>query len=115
MNLTNFGAFAKLEDGIEGLIHISELAERRIEKPEEIVNIGDQLDLKIIHLDPNERRIGLSLKAAVVEQERATTAQYQQRQSPEPQRPEPEQPKQEEEPTTTLGALLKEELKKSES
>jgi small subunit ribosomal protein S1 len=113
VNLTNFGAFAKLEDGIEGLIHISELAERRIEKPEEIVSIGDQLDLKIIHLDPNERRIGLSLKAAVVEQERATGTQYQKRQSSQPQSTEPEQPRREEEPTTTLGALLKEELEKS--
>ena len=69
MNLTSFGAFAKLEDAVEGLIHISELAERRIEKPEEIVSIGDQLNLKVIHLDVNERRIGLSLKAALAEQE----------------------------------------------
>lgn len=115
VNLTNFGAFAKLEDGIEGLIHISELAERRIEKPEEIVSIGDELDLKIIHLDPNERRIGLSLKAAVVEQERATAAEHQKHQEQESEKREPEQPQEEEEPTTTLGALLKEELEKSES
>ena len=115
VNLTNFGAFAKLEDGIEGLIHISELAERRIEKPEEIVSIGDELDLKIIHLDPNERRIGLSLKAAVVEQERATAAEHQKHQEQESEKREPERPQEEEEPTTTLGALLKEELEKSES
>ena len=115
VNLTNFGAFAKLEDGIEGLIHISELADRRIEKPEEVVSIGDELDLKIIHLDPNERRIGLSLKAAVVEQERATAAEHQKPQEQESQKSESEQPQAEEEPTTTLGALLKEELEKSES
>jgi small subunit ribosomal protein S1 len=108
VNLTNFGAFAKLEDGIEGLIHISELSERRIEKPEDIISIGDQLDLKVIHLDPNERRIGLSLKAAQAEQERAVVSQYQQRQ----RQPQPQKPR--EEPTTALGALLKEELEKSE-
>ena len=63
VNLTSFGAFTKLEEGIEGLIHISELADRRIEKPEEIVSVGDELDLKVINLSPKDRRIGLSLKA----------------------------------------------------
>lgn len=105
VNLTNFGAFAKLEDGIEGLIHISELANQRIEKPEDVVSIGDVLDLKVIHLDATERRIGLSLKAARTEQEQATVTQYQKQQETE----EPE------EPTTTLGALLREELDKSGS
>ena len=105
VNLTNFGAFAKLEDGIEGLIHISELANHRIERPEDVVSIGDALDLKVIHLDATERRIGLSLKAARAEQERATVTQYQEQQETE----EPE------EPATTLGALLREELDKSGS
>ena len=104
MNLTSFGAFAKLEDAVEGLIHISELADRRIEKPEEIVSIGDQLELKVIHLDVNERRIGLSLKAALAEQERATTVQFQEEQSES----------KDEEPAT-LGSLLKEELDKPSS
>ena len=105
VNLTNFGAFAKLEDGIEGLIHISELANQRIDKPEDVVSIGDVFDLKVIHLDATERRIGLSLKGARAEQERATVTQYQELQ-------ETEDP---EEPTTTLGALLREELDKSGS
>ncbi len=104
MNLTSFGAFAKLEDAVEGLVHISELADRRIEKPEEIVSIGDRLDLKVIHLDVNERRIGLSLKAALAEQERATTVQYQE-----------EQVESKEEEPATLGALLKEKLNKPNS
>ena len=71
VNLTSFGAFTKLEEGIEGLIHISELADRRIEKPEEIVSVGDELDLKVINLSPKDRRIGLSLKALLAERERA--------------------------------------------
>ena len=104
MNLTSFGAFAKLEDAVEGLIHISELADRRIEKPEEIVSIGDQLELKVIHLDVDERRIGLSLKAALAEQERATTVQFQEEQSES----------KDEEPAT-VGSLLKEELDKPSS
>ena len=104
MNLTNFGAFAKLEDAVEGLIHISELAERRIEKPEEVVSIGDQLELKVIHLAVKERRIGLSLKAAQAEQERAATAQYQE-----------EQTETRDEEPATVGALLKEELDKPTS
>ena len=63
VNLTSFGAFTELEEGIEGLIHISELSYRRIEKPKEIVSVGDELDLKVIELDPTEKRISLSLKA----------------------------------------------------
>jgi small subunit ribosomal protein S1 len=60
--LTTFGAFARLEDGIEGLIHVSELAEGRVAHPKNVVNVGDQLDLKVIRIDPAKRRIGLSLK-----------------------------------------------------
>ena len=105
MNLTSFGAFAKLEEAVEGLIHISELAERRIEKPEEVVKIGDQLELKVIHIAVNERRIGLSWKAAQAERKRATTAQYQEEQSKKTRGEEP----------ATLGALLKAELDKPNS
>jgi small subunit ribosomal protein S1 len=60
--LTTFGAFARLEDGIEGLIHVSELAEGRVAHPKNVVNVGDSLDLKVIRIDPAKRRIGLSLK-----------------------------------------------------
>ena len=114
VNLTNFGAFAKLEDGIEGLIHISELANQRIEKPEDVVSHGDVLDLKVIHLDATERRIGLSLKAARAEHERATVTQYQQQQETE-KTEKTEKTEETEQPTTTLGILLREELAKSSS
>lgn len=60
--LTSFGAFARLEDGIEGLIHVSELAEGRVAHPRNVVNEGDQMELKVIRIDPVKRRIGLSLK-----------------------------------------------------
>lgn len=62
--LASFGAFARLEDNIEGLIHISELADRRIQHPKEVVKEGDTLQLRVIRIDPTRRRLGLSLKRA---------------------------------------------------
>jgi len=76
VKIIDIGAFARLEDGVEGLIHISELAERRIESPDEIVAVGDVLDLKVISLNPFERKIGLSLKEYLREQERSSIQQY---------------------------------------
>ena len=64
-NIKGFGAFVKLEEGITGLIHISELAGRNVESPEEVVSVGDELDLKVIRLDMEERKIGLSLRAVM--------------------------------------------------
>ena len=60
--ITSFGAFARLEDGIEGLIHVSELAEGRVAHPRNVVKEGDAMDLKVIRIDPARKRIGLSLK-----------------------------------------------------
>ncbi len=60
--LEKFGAFARLENGLEGLIHISELSPQRIEHPREVVHEGDEVTLRIIKIDPEQRRIGLSLK-----------------------------------------------------
>ena len=63
--LTNFGAFARIDGVVEGLIHISELSEQMIQHPNEVVNSGDELTLKIIRIEPERRRLGLSLKQAV--------------------------------------------------
>ncbi|MCK4283802.1 MAG: 30S ribosomal protein S1 [Candidatus Brocadiae bacterium] len=60
--LTSFGAFVELEDGLEGLLHISELSEKKIPSPEEVVDVGDVLDVRIIRLDVQDRKIGLSLR-----------------------------------------------------
>lgn len=65
--LASFGAFARLDDNIEGLIHISELAERRINHPKESVKEGDTLQLRVIRVDSMRRRLGLSLKRASAE------------------------------------------------
>jgi small subunit ribosomal protein S1 len=63
--LVPFGAFVKVEDGIEGLVHISELADRHVEVPEAVVNVGDKVDVKVIDVDTVRRRVSLSLKQAL--------------------------------------------------
>jgi len=60
--LTSFGAFVELEDGLEGLLHISELSEKKIPSPEEIVEVDDVLDVRVIRVDADARKIGLSLR-----------------------------------------------------
>lgn len=62
--LVPFGAFVRVEDGIEGLVHISELAQRHIDAPEQVAKVGDEVFVKIIDIDLERRRISLSLKQA---------------------------------------------------
>jgi len=62
--LVPFGAFVRVEDGIEGLVHISELAERHVEVPEQVVEVGSDVMVKVIDIDLDRRRISLSLKQA---------------------------------------------------
>jgi small subunit ribosomal protein S1 len=61
-HLTKFGAFARLDEDLEGLIHISELSDQRINHPKEVVKEGDVVTLRVIKIDPERRRIGLSLR-----------------------------------------------------
>ncbi len=71
--ITNFGVFVGLEDGLEGLLHISELADHKVDDPEELVKVGDAVEVKVLRVDTDERKIGLSLKRVNwgEEQERA--------------------------------------------
>jgi small subunit ribosomal protein S1 len=62
--LTNFGVFVELEEGLEGLLHISELSEQKVEGPEQVVKVGDTIECKVLRVDVEERKIGLSRKAA---------------------------------------------------
>jgi len=62
--ITNFGVFVELEDGLEGLLHISELADQKVENPQDVVKPGQEVDVKILRVDTDERKIGLSLKRA---------------------------------------------------
>jgi small subunit ribosomal protein S1 len=60
--LTNFGVFVELEAGLEGLLHISELADHKVGSPEEVVAVGDAIEVTVLRIDPGERKIGLSRK-----------------------------------------------------
>jgi small subunit ribosomal protein S1 len=62
VRLADFGAFVELEAGVDGLLHVSQMSHRPVGRPEDVVQLGDELTLKVIRVDPNERRIGLSLK-----------------------------------------------------
>ena len=60
--LTNFGVFVELEQGLEGLLHISELADQKVESPEDVVKVGDEIEVKVLRVDAADRKIGLSRK-----------------------------------------------------
>ena len=64
-----FGAFIQLEDEVDGLVHISQLSEEHVTKVKEVVNIGDEVEARVIKVDKAERRIGLSIKAASYSEE----------------------------------------------
>ncbi len=89
--ITNFGVFVELEPGLEGLLHISELADHKVDNPEEVVKVGQRVEVRIIKIDTDERKIGLTLIQAHFEEgeETGDTA---------PREPEP--PK-----TPALGSL----------
>src|SRR6266404_5732768 len=72
--LTNFGVFIELEPGLEGLLHISELSDDKIENPEDLVKVGDELEVKVLRVEAKDRKIGLSRKnlhGGVTEEEAA--------------------------------------------
>ena len=98
--LTKFGAFARLEGDVEGLIHISEISETRIEHPKEALKEGEVVALRIIRIDPEQHRIGLSLRkvdsAAFADKDFKLLAQEIDRMDMnEEEEPEEDQPKEE--------------------
>jgi small subunit ribosomal protein S1 len=72
--ITNFGVFVGLEDGLEGLLHISELADHKVDNPEEMVNVGDEIEVKVLRVDTDERKIGLSRKRVDWDEDREREA-----------------------------------------
>ena len=72
--ITNFGVFVELEEELEGLLHVSELGEGEVDNPEEIVNVGEEIDVRILRVDTAERKIGLSLKLEATPEEIAAEA-----------------------------------------
>jgi small subunit ribosomal protein S1 len=75
--ITNFGVFVGLEDGLEGLLHISELSDDKVENPEDLVSVGDEVEVKVLRVDTDERKIGLSKRRVgwSAEQEAAAAKQ----------------------------------------
>ncbi len=96
-NLTDFGAFVELEEGIEGLVHVSEISKEKIEKPSDVLKVGDTVSAVILHIDPQERKIGLSIKGLKEKVDKAEVDKYLSNQSPS---------------TPTLGALIQEEMER---
>jgi small subunit ribosomal protein S1 len=76
LKVMDFGAFVELEKGVEGLIHVSEMSEDRVSDPREVVKPGQKVQAEIISMDPSERKIGLSMKAAARQAEVADAQGY---------------------------------------
>ncbi|HLE01245.1 MAG TPA: 30S ribosomal protein S1 [Bdellovibrionota bacterium] len=74
--LTDFGAFVEIEEGVEGLVYVSEIADHRIEKPSDALKVGDKVRAEILSIEPKERRIGLSIKQLGRTEERANYDAY---------------------------------------
>jgi small subunit ribosomal protein S1 len=90
--ITNFGAFVKLEDELEGLLHVSELSDHKISSPEEIVKPGQKIEVRVIRVDTDERKIGLSFVHADFEENKAILAEHARRQAEGTAAPAPETP-----------------------
>jgi small subunit ribosomal protein S1 len=75
-SVTDFGVFAELEEGVEGLIHVSQLSTERIDKPSSLFKVGDQVEAEVTAVDSREKRIGLSIKALRKSEERAEMDAY---------------------------------------
>ena len=75
-NLTDFGVFIELEEGIEGLVHVSEISKEKIKTPVGMYNIGDVITAKVMNINSEERRIGLSIKRLEMEDEQSILSEY---------------------------------------
>lgn len=74
--LVNFGAFVEIEEGVEGLVHISQIANRHIGTPQEVLEVGQTITAKVLSVDEEEKRISLSMKEIEVEEEQGDIKQY---------------------------------------
>lgn len=97
-SVTDFGIFIELEEGIEGLVHVSELSHEKLATPKGFANVGDEVDAVVLNVDTSDRKIGLSIKNLQTAIEKAELAAYMESQG---------------EATSNLGELLKEGLKKN--
>jgi small subunit ribosomal protein S1 len=75
-NLTDFGVFVEIEEGIEGLVHVSEISTAKIQTPIGKFSIGDVITAKVMNINSQERRIGLSIKRLEIESEQSLLSEY---------------------------------------
>ena len=75
-SVTDFGVFVEIEDGIEGLIHVSQISHERVDKPSQLFKVGDEVEAEVTNVDPREKKIGLSVKALQRTQEREEMNAY---------------------------------------
>ncbi len=78
LKVLDFGAFVEIEKGVEGLVHVSEMADERIDDPRSVLKVGDDVKVQVISIDQDERKIGLSIKGAQRQEELAQAQGYQQ-------------------------------------
>ena len=98
-NVTDFGIFVELEEGIEGLVHVSEISKEKINTPVGKFEVNDPITAKVMNISSEERRIGLSIKRLEMDEEDDAISEYASKK----------------ESTTTFGQLLKENLEKLNS
>jgi len=99
-NVTDFGIFVQLEEGVEGLVHVSEISKEKINTPVGMYNVGDNLQVKVINVSSKDRKIGLSIKALDEEEGEDSLKDYKKKQAAGP---------------ATIGDLLKEEMESKET
>ena len=75
-NLTDFGVFVELEEGIEGLVHVSEISKEKIKTPVGMYNVGEIITARVMNINSDERRIGLSIKRMEIEDEQNLLSEY---------------------------------------
>lgn len=75
-NITDFGIFVELEEGIEGLVHVSEISREKVKSPSERFNVGDVITAKVMNINTDERRIGLSIKRLDMDDDQAILSDY---------------------------------------
>jgi small subunit ribosomal protein S1 len=75
-SVTDFGVFVEIEDGIEGLVHVSQISSERVDKPSQLFNVGDELEAEVTNIDAREKKIGLSVKALRRTEEREEMNAY---------------------------------------
>jgi small subunit ribosomal protein S1 len=94
-NITDFGVFVELEEGIEGLVHVSEISKEKIKTPVGLYNVNDVITAKVMNINSDERRIGLSIKRLEMEDEQGLLNEYVNKMGPA---------------TSTFGEILRENL-----